>query len=127
MTFFVLMSVSKISFEGTNHVPTVTLMAHARKSELNHSNNPTYLKYRTNVRDIPASGTYGFSEQSELSIKNVVSSVYDFPTASFEKVTYISKIGIYDEHQNLIGVAGVSTPVKKTENRNYTFKLKIDF
>jgi len=120
-------AVSKISFEGTNHVPTVTLMAHARKSELNHSNNPTYLKYRTNARDIPASGTYGFSEQSELSIKNVVSSAYDFPTASFEKVTYISKIGIYDEHQNLIGVAGVSTPVKKTENRNYTFKLKIDF
>jgi hypothetical protein len=102
-------------------------MAHARRSEVNYSNNPTYLQYRTNARDIPASGTYAFSEQSELAIKNVVSSAYDFPTASFEKVTYISKIGIYDEQQNLIGVAGVATPVKKTENRNYTFKLKIDF
>jgi len=119
--------VSKISFEGVNYVPTITLMAHARKSELNHSNNPTYLQYRTGTRDIPASGTYGFAEQSELSIKNVVSSAYDFPTASFEKVTYISKIGIYDEQQNLIGVAGVATPVKKTENNSYTFKLKIDF
>jgi hypothetical protein len=120
-------AVSKISFEGVNYVPTLTLMAHARKSELNHSNNPTYLQYRTGTRDIPASGTYGFAEQSELSIKNVVSSAYDFPTASFEKVTYISKIGIYDEQQNLIGVAGVATPVKKTENNSYTFKLKIDF
>jgi len=120
-------TISKISFEGTNYVPTLTLMAHARRSEVNYSNNPTYLQYRTNARDIPASGTYAFSEQSELAIKNVVSSAYDFPTASFEKVTYISKIGIYDEQQNLIGVAGVATPVKKTENRNYTFKLKIDF
>ena len=120
-------AISKISFEGTNYVPTLTLLAHARRAELNHSNNPTYLQYADDITGSISSGTYVFSEQKELSIKNVVSSAYDFPTASFEKVTYISKIGIYDEQQNLIGVCGVATPVKKTENRNYTFKLKIDF
>ena len=44
----------------------------------------------------------------------------------FKKQTYISKIGIYDENKNLIGVAKLATPVKKTEERDLTFKLKLD-
>ena len=41
--------------------------------------------------------------------------------------TYISKIGIYDKDKNLIGVAKLATPVRKTESRSYTFKMKLDF
>ena len=47
-------------------------------------------------------------------------------TAYFEKTTYISKIGIYDENENLIAVAKPATPVKKTAERDFTFKLKLD-
>ena len=61
-----------------------------------------------------------------LLIKNSVSSSYNDPTGSFEKVTYISKIGIYDKDKNLIAIATPSTPIKKTQNRNLTFKLKLD-
>ena len=59
-------------------------------------------------------------------IKNIVSSSYPDPTGSFEKTTYISKIGIYDEDKNLIGIAKVATPVKKTVERDFTFKIKLD-
>jgi hypothetical protein len=38
----------------------------------------------------------------------------------------VSKIGIYDEDMNLIAVAKLATPVKKTEERDLTFKLKLD-
>jgi len=40
-----------------------------------------------------------------------------------------SKIGfsIVDENKNLIGIAKLATPVKKTEERDITFKLKLDF
>ena len=31
-----------LDFSGTNYVPTVTMMAHAPKGELNYSNNPTF-------------------------------------------------------------------------------------
>ena len=48
------------------------------------------------------------------------------PTASFAKETYISKIGLYDKNRNLIGVTTVAKPVKKTEDREFTFKLKLD-
>ena len=44
----------------------------------------------------------------------------------FKKTTYISKIAVYDENKNLIGIAKVATPVRKTEEKEYTFKLKID-
>ena len=57
----------------------------------------------------------------------MVSSSFAFPTASFQKETYITRVGIYDENRNLIGIANVATPVKKTEERDLTFKLKVDF
>ena len=60
-------------------------------------------------------------------IKNIVKSPYNEHTASFEKQTYISKIGIYDKDKNLIAIAKLANPVKKTEDKDYTFKLKLDF
>ena len=44
-----------------------------------------------------------------------------------EKQTYISQIGLYDDDRNLLGIAKLATPVKKTEDREFTFKLKLDF
>ena len=41
-------------------------------------------------------------------------------------MTYISKIAIYDEKKNVIGVAKLANPVRKTANREFTFKLKLD-
>jgi len=111
-------------FEGTQRIPTVTLLAHADKGEMNHSNNPTYIKY--GQRLLPDSSSISFIE-SDREIKNTVESPYVSPTGSFEKITYISKIGIYDEDKNLIGIASVSRPVKKSEEQQYTFKLKMDF
>ena len=114
-----------LGFDGTTYTPTLTLLAHARKNELNHSNNPTYI---SSSQDIQLStGSQGYGENTELTIKNTVSASYNTPTASFEKTTYISQIGIFDDNQNLLGVAQLATPVKKTENREFTFKLKIDF
>ena len=35
-------------------------------------------------------------------------------------------VEIYDKDKNLIAVAKLATPVKKTEERDLTFKLKLD-
>ena len=51
---------------------------------------------------------------------------YENYTGSLEKHTYISKVGLYDENKNLIGIAKLAKPIKKTENRDFTFKLKVD-
>jgi hypothetical protein len=111
-------------FNGTNHIPTLTLLAHANRGEFNHSNNPTYVAY--NASSAYQTSSFSVTEPPRT-IKNVVSSSYSDTTGSFEKTTYITKVGIYDENKNLIGIASVAKPVKKVADRNYTFKLKIDF
>jgi hypothetical protein len=72
------------------------------------------------------SSEHVFYEDAEKEIKNIVSSSYKNHEADFEQVTYISKIGIYDENKNLIAIAGLANPVRKIENRAYTFKIKLD-
>jgi hypothetical protein len=66
-----------------------------------------------------------YLENDKRSVENVVSSSFS-STGSFEKTTYLSSIGIYDDDQNLIGIAKLATPVRKREKDSYTFKLKLD-
>jgi len=113
-----------IEMSGTSYNSTMTLFATAPKGQLNQSNNPTFVSYTTG--EFAATGSKAYLENSRRSIKNTVSSSYADPTGSFEKVTYISKIGIYDEDRNLIGLAKLATPVKKTVERDFTFKIKLD-
>jgi hypothetical protein len=111
-----------ISMKGVSYIDTVTMFAHAKEGQLNFSNNQSFLKTSQDVlveNDI-------YHENSQISAKNIVSSSYKNHSASFKPVTYISKIGIYDENKNLIAIAGLANPVKKTEERAYTFKLKLD-
>lgn len=115
----------ELNFNGTNKVPIMTMFAHAPKAELNHSNNPTFIEHGQNV--FTTSGSNFYHENKNLAIKNIVSASYSDHTGSFEKETYISQIGIYDKNKNLIGIAKLATPVRKTEERDYTFKLKYDF
>jgi hypothetical protein len=115
-----------VSFVGTHKIPTITMLAHANRGELNYSNNPTYVEYGTNTASYhPITSSYLYSER-ELSIKNIHSSSYSDPTGSLKKTTYITKVGIYDDKKKLIGIASVAKPVKKTEERDLTFKLKLD-
>ena len=116
----------QLDFQGVNPIPTLTMFAHARKGMLNHSNNPTYIKYDQYRTGSITSGSGHYREPKNLLVKNMVSSSYSDPTGSFEKTTYISKIGIYDKNKNLIAIAKMATPVKKTTDRDLTFKLKMD-
>ena len=115
-----------LEFSGTNYVPTVTMLAHAPRGELVHSNNPTYVKYAQSESLKQRTGSFIYHEHEKVEIKNTVTSSYITPTASFQKQTWISKIGIYDEDRNLIAIAKLANPVKKTADRDFTFKLKLD-
>ena len=68
-----------------------------------------------------------YKENGEIPIKNIVSSSYNGYKEDFERQTYISRVGIYDKNKNLIATAKLATPVKKTNKRDFTFKLKLDF
>tara|TARA_R100001082_G_scaffold106288_1_gene79034 strand:- start:1933 stop:3084 length:1152 start_codon:yes stop_codon:yes gene_type:complete len=118
-----LSSSFSLEYKGINNIQTMTMFAHARYGELNHSTNPTFVVSPTKISTTASSNTY-IEDISE--IKNIVSSSFTDQVPKFEKTIYISKVGIYDKDRNLIGIAKMATPVRKTEDDQYTFKLKLD-
>ena len=65
-----------MSFRGTNYVPVKTILTHAPKGYLNHSNNPTYIEYGQSGSVLnPNVNEKGSIENSKVSIKNTVSNI----------------------------------------------------
>lgn len=113
-----------VSFKGHTETQVLTMYAHARRGEVNYSNNPTFLEFGQTKTFLSSSRLY--IENDNQTIKNTVSSSYSGQTADFERQVYISRVGIYDEDKKLIGVATLSNPVLKKEAQDLSFKLKLD-
>ena len=67
-----------------------------------------------------------YEENPDRTIKNTVSSSFESHQAPFERQVYVSRIAVYDENKNLIGVASLASPVLKKEDKDLTFKIKLD-
>jgi hypothetical protein len=117
----------EIKYKGTNYVNTMTMFCHAKAGELNLSNNPTSIDWseETTFALSDTGSTKGFEERQKK-VKNVVSSSFENLNDDFKKTTYISKINMYDDKGNLIGVASMAQPIRKEENNDYTFKIELD-
>ena len=116
-----------LNFSGTNYVPTLTMLAQAPVGMVNYSNNPTSIEYgsvRQTTASFPGSS---YIETKDKKIKNIVSSSFNDPDPSFNRVVYINNVGIYDENRNLIAIAKLANPVRKRDQDDFTFKLKLDF
>lgn len=138
----------ELIFQGTNFIPTLTMMCGAEKGELFWSNNRTFIETNqgdeifygqsTSSTDLTGSIYYATSgsvlipsakklkENKTVLIKNTISSSFVHYSASYQPQVFISQIGIYDENRNLIGIAKLANPVRKTKDLDYTFKLKLD-
>ena len=67
-----------------------------------------------------------FEENPKRTIKNIASSSFASHNEPFKRQVFISRIGIYDEDKNLIGVATLANPVLKEEENDLAFKIKLD-
>ena len=126
-----------MEFRGTSHTPVLTMMAHAKKNELNWSNNPSYISSsnRTAASSgksayantfIDYTGSHEYKEIEEIKIKNTVSSSFAGHSSSFKPQTFISKVAIYNENKELIAITKLANPVKKTNDQDFTLKMKLD-
>jgi hypothetical protein len=113
-----------INFEGMTEIQTYTFFAKARKGEANYSNNPTFIEHGQNKVNFTSSMIY--EENTNLRIKNIQSSSYLDYTPPFKRQVYISRVALYDDNKNLIGIASLANPVLKSEDEDYTFKIKLD-
>lgn len=115
-----------LQFKGVNNIETITIFAHANKNELNYSTNKTFVDYAFASGNLPVTGANHYIENADIPLTNTVSSSFHDYEERFKHQTFINKIGIYDKKKNLIAVANLATPIKKTAERDFTFKLKLD-
>ena len=113
-----------VSFKGVSNIPTMTMFAYSEKGEDNFSHNPTFLKSTSGARAELTENQY---IESKRDVKKVNKSVYADYEENFDNNTYISKVGIYDENKNLIAIATLANPIKKTEKRDFMIKMRLDF
>jgi len=114
-----------MDFNGTEKIPTLTMFARAPRGQANFSNNPTFIDYSSKKPTEIMTSSVSYKQFGQT-IKNTVSSSFPDPDATFKKQVFITKIAIYDEDKNLLGIASIANPVKKAEDDDYTFKLKLD-
>ena len=114
-----------LDFQGVSQFQNMTILAKAPEGMLNHSNNPTYLKRSGDPLLQMHTSSYEYIER-QREVKNIVHSEQTDQEPPFQKETYISKICIYDEHKRLVGTCKLATPIRKTEAKEYLFKMKID-
>ena len=113
-----------ISFKGHTETQVMTMFAHANRGEANYSNNPTYIKKGQTRNEYVSRHT--FEQRNDVLIKNIASSSYSDYNAPFKRQVYISRVGVYDQYKNLIGLATLSNPILKEDKDNISFKLKLD-
>lgn len=114
-----------LDFQGVSQFQNMTVLAKAPEGMLNHSNNPTYLKRSSESLLQMHTSSFEYVEK-QREVKNIVPSEQTDREPPFHKETYISKICIYDENKRLVGTCKLATPLRKTEAKEYLFKMKID-
>tara|TARA_Y100001938_G_C8077354_1_gene426918 strand:- start:955 stop:2157 length:1203 start_codon:yes stop_codon:yes gene_type:complete len=119
----VVNSSCEVKFKGTNKIPTLTMLAFAEKGMYNFSANPSFM----HTSSVSALSSSIFYSEKKRTIKNITTSDYVNFDAPFKSTTYISKVGIYDENKNLIAIAKLANPIKKTPDRDYMIKMRLDF
>ena len=75
-------------------------------NEFNYSSNPTYL------------------EDSKIVVKNDPGVVNQ---AGLSPITYITTVGLYSTNNELMAVAKLSEPLKKTPDNEFTLRVRLDY
>jgi len=92
--------IADVSFNNTTELNSTVYFCRANHNDFNYSGNPTYLS------------------QSKMVVKNTVLD---------EPVSYITTIGLYSADNELLAVAKLSEPLKKTPNNELTLRVRLDY
>ena len=89
-----------ISFNNTTELNSTIYFCRANHNDFNYSTNQTYLN------------------ASKIVVKN---------TGLDEPVSYATTIGLYSDDKELLAVAKLSEPIKKTPSNELTFRVRLDY
>lgn len=94
-----------LDFNNSTELNSTVYFCRAGHNEFNYSSNPTYISSDS-------------ATKSQIRVKN---SSLDQP------VSYITTVGLYSADNELLAVAKVSEPLKKTPDTELTLRVRLDF
>ena len=92
--------IKNIQFNNTTELNSTIYFCRANHNEFNYSANPTYLS------------------ASKIRVKNETTDV---------PVSYITTVGLYNDRRELLAVAKLSEPLKKTPDTEFTLRVRLDY
>ena len=94
-----------LDFNNTTELNSTVYFCRAGHSEFNYSSNPTYL------------------ENSKIRVKSGTGT----NEANNPPVSYITTVGLYSADNELLAVAKLSEPIKKTTGSDLTLRVRLDY
>jgi len=94
-------AIKNVQFNNTTELNSSIYFCRAHNTDFNFSSNPTYLS------------------ASEIIVKG------NNPLA--DPVSYITTVGLYSPDNELLAVAKVSEPLKKTPSNEVTLRVRLDY
>jgi len=95
---------TSITFQNITNINSTLFFCRAGADEFNYSSNPTFTDENNRITVIDTG-----QEETQRTF------------------TFVTSIGLYDSTDNLLAVAKMSRPVKKDDERDVTFKVRLDF
>jgi hypothetical protein len=92
---------NEVSFMSVTELNSTVYFCRAFNNEFNYSSNPTYV----------SSGQIVVKESDPMA----------------QPVSYITSVGLYDDNNQLLAVAKLSTPIKKTPDTELIARVRLDF
>lgn len=93
-----------ITFQNQTNINSTLFFARATADEFNYSSNPTFVDSDNRIVVIDEG-----QEETQRTF------------------AFVSSIGLYDANNNLLAVAKLSRPVEKNDEKDITFRVRLDF
>lgn len=95
-------SFTAMTFQNITNINSTLVFCRATADEFNYSSNPTFTDTNGNIV------------------------VIDDPTTD-RTFSFVSAVGLYDANDNLLAVAKLSRPIEKNDEKDVTFRVRLDF
>ncbi len=92
--------IKNIQFNNTTELNSSIYFCRVHHNDFNYSSNPTYV------------------QNSKIRVKN---------RSTDDPVSYITTVGLYNDSNELMAVAKLSEPLKKTPSTEYTIRVRLDY
>ena len=96
-----------MTFQNNTSINSTLVFCRATADEFNYSSNPTYVDSQGRIVVIDETVTE--AEQTQKSF------------------TFVTSVGLYDSTNQLLAVAKMSRPVEKNDEKDLTFRVRLDF